>query len=402
MNLLMSNKFLQQFKAKTVIFGEGDIGDCAYIIEKGRVQISIEKNESCFPLLTLLPGDIFGEMAILDGMTRSATATALEDCELSVVSRDLLTQRIDASDPIVRLLISLLLRRIRSSNRAFKGEAEIVPEKGMGNIVRIDEARDRLKLENELVQGLEREEFFLEYQPIVQLQTRDIVGFEALVRWNSPSRGRVRPDLFIDAAEQTAVIIPLGEWILNQAFEDLVFLQKSLRRPDLSMSINVSVRQLNDVNFVHRLLKAQEKAKINPQQIKLEVTERVLQEGEQILESIQKVRDLGYSFSMDDFGTGYSSLTSLFKLKVDVIKVDRSFVSTFIGDKKSMAIVKAVIAMGIELGLIVVAEGIEREEEAKTLEMMGCLLGQGYLFSRPKAVSDLLDDYLGRHKKSVA
>lgn len=398
----MSNKFLRQIKATTIIFNEGDVGDCAYIIEKGRVQISITKGGVDTPLLVLHPGDIFGEMAILDGLPRSATATALEDCELSVVSKDLLTQRIDASDPIVRLLISLLLRRIRSSNRAFKGEVDIVEEPGVRNIVRIDEARDRLKLENELVQGLEREEFFLEYQPIVDIKTRDLVGFEALVRWNSPTRGRVRPDLFIDAAEQTAVIIPLGEWILNQAFRDLVFLQKTLRRPDLTMSINVSVRQLNESQFIDRLLKAQDKTQINPQQIKLEVTERVFQEGEFILETIRKVREAGYSFSMDDFGTGYSSLTSLFNLKVDVIKVDRSFVSTFSSDKKSKAIVQAVIAMGLELGLVVVAEGVEKEEQAEILEKMGCVLAQGYLFSRPKPVSELLDFYLGHQRKSVA
>lgn len=395
----MSSKFLHQFKANTVIFNEGDIGDCAYIIEKGRVLITIKKHGVDTPLLTLSAGDIFGEMAILDGLPRSASAKAIEDCELSVVSRDLLTQRIDASDPIVRLLISLLLRRIRNSNRAFKGEDEVIEEPISRGIVRIDEARDRLKLENELVQGLEREEFFLEYQPIIHLQTRDLIGFEALVRWNSPTRGRVRPDLFIDAAEQTSVIIPLGEWILNQAFADLVFLQKSLRRPDLTMSINVSVRQLNEARFVDRLLEAQKKALINPQQIKLEVTERVFQEGEFILETIRQVREAGYSFSMDDFGTGYSSLTSLFNLKVDVIKVDRSFVSTFTSDKKSKAIVQAVIAMGLELGLVVVAEGVEKEEQAEILEKMGCNFAQGYLFSKPKSVSDLLDFYIGKRQK---
>jgi len=397
----MNNKFLHHFKPNTIIFNEGDHGDCAFIIEKGQVQISITKNGIDTPLLCIGPGDIFGEMAILDGMPRSATATALNDCELSVVSRDLLTQRIDASDPIVRLLISLLLRRIRSSNRAFKGEEDIKEEKNVRSIIRIDEARDRLKLENELIHGLAKEEFFLEYQPIINLKNRELVGFEALVRWNSPTRGRVRPDLFIDAAEQTSVIVPLGEWIINQAFSDLVFLQKNLRRPDLSMSINVSVRQLNDLEFIDRLTKAQHLAQINPQQIKLEVTERVLQEGEVILETMRLVREAGYAFSMDDFGTGYSSLTSLFNLKVDVIKVDRSFVSTFLNDRKSKAIVQAVIAMGLELGLVVVAEGIEKEEEAKILNEMGCTLAQGYLFSRPQTVQALLDFYLG-NKKAVA
>ncbi len=378
------------FLAGSYIFREGDKGNCAYILEKGKVLITISKEGENVPVAILTSGELFGEMAIIDGLPRSASAFALEDCELAVISESLLSERVSTAEPIVQLLISLLIKRLRSVNMKFKGDGSLEDRNQVIKPIMGDLARKHLKMESDMVRGLARKEFFLVYQGIFDLKTRDLVGFEALARWQNPLRGLVSPAEFIDVAEQTSVIIPLGDWILEQGFKDLLILQKELGRTDLSMSINVSARQLNDPDFSRRIQELQGRVQVNPKNVKLEVTERVFQEGQHILETIKKTAEHGFSFAMDDFGTGYSSLTSLFNMKVNTIKVDRSFVSTLIKDSRSKAIVHAVVAMALELGIDVVAEGIEHEDEAVLLAALGCQLGQGYLFAKPKSLDDVL------------
>ena len=226
---------LISFSAGSYIFREGDAGHCAYLLEKGRVLITILKDGESLPIAILGPGELFGEMAIIDGQPRSASAFALDDCEFTTISEDLLSERVSTADPIVQLLISLLIKRMRNVNLKLKGDGNLTD-----NVVGIspkmeDTARQRLKLENDLLRGLSRREFFLVYQGIFDLKSRELVGFEALARWQNPERGLVPPNEFIDVAEQTSVILPLGDWILEQGFNDLLILQKELGRTDLSM-----------------------------------------------------------------------------------------------------------------------------------------------------------------------
>jgi EAL domain-containing protein (putative c-di-GMP-specific phosphodiesterase class I) len=395
----MKNNFLRKLKIHDVLFREGDPADCAYIIEQGRLQVSVHKDGEDIPIATLGPGDIFGEMGIIDASPRSATVTALETCVLTTVSRSSLNDRIENSDPIVRLLISILMKRIRDASRT-------AGDRGEDSVQAIDKSWmqagvDTLKLETDLMEGLRNREFFLEYQPIFQLETSKLLGYEALLRWQSPDRGLVRPDLFINVAEQTSVIVPMGYWILEQAIGDLLTLQSELAQSELFMSINVSVRQLVDPQFARRLQKIVVRLGGDPKRIKLEVTERVFQENPLIVQTIKKLRWSGFKISLDDFGTGYSSLTSLFNLPVDDIKVDRSFVSNVSKNPKSRAIVQAVIALGTELGLTVVAEGIEFEEQKEFLTSMGCKMGQGFLFSKPVALAKIIAE-LGGVKKRVS
>jgi len=384
----MSREHIQKFKAGDYFFREGDTADCAYIIESGRVSVYLRKEGIDGAVANLGPGDIFGEMAVIDGLPRSASVMAVEDCVVSTVSRKLLNERIADSDPIVRLLITLLLKRMRNSTPG-KGKVDETQPLDLEQYESCNlsaEGRDRLRLENELLQAVDKREFFLNYQEILNLQTRSLLGFEALLRWQSPVRGLVRPDLFINLAEQTSVIVPLGYWILEQAMNDLRVLQAELQNDKLFMSINVSVRQLLDPQFVKRVNKIAERAKVDPKTVKLEVTERVFQEDPIVLQTVSSIRENGFEISLDDFGTGYSSLTSLFAMQVDNIKVDRSFVCNLLKEPKSRAIVQAVVAMGVQLGLSVVAEGIENESEALVLTAMGCQSGQGYLFGKPQGL----------------
>ncbi len=381
------------FTAGAYIFREGDAGTCAYLVEKGQVLITISKDGENVPVAIIGVGEVFGEMAIIDGLPRSASAFALDDCDLTVISERLMSERFAAADPIVQLVTFQLIKRMRSVNMKFKGHGALANQESVNKPAAVlgDVARKRLKLENDLLRGLAKKEFFLVYQGIFDLKTRDLVGFEALCRWKNPERGLVPPNEFIDVAEQTSVILPLGDWIMEQGFKDLLILQEALGRSDLTMSINVSSRQLNDPDFCNRVETLQNKIQVNPKNVKLEVTERIFQEGEFILPTIKSIGAKGFSFAMDDFGTGYSSLTSLFNMKVATIKVDRSFVSTIIKDVRSKAIVQAVVAMGIELGVDIVAEGIEHEDEALLLTALGCHHGQGYLFAKPKPLDEVLD-----------
>ena len=386
----MKSNQVRKLKTHDILFREGDSADCAFIIEQGRMQVSVHKDGEDIPIATMGPGDIFGEMGIIDASPRSATVTALEHCVLTTVSRSSLNDRIESSDPIVRLLISILMKRIRDSSRSLGDRAEVSAD--AMDKAWMQEGVDTLKLETDLMEGLRNKEFFLEYQPIFELETTRLLGYEALIRWQSPDRGLVRPDLFINVAEQTSVIVPMGYWILERAITDLLTLQSEIGQSDLFMSINVSVRQLIDPQFARRLQKIITRLGGDPKRIKLEVTERVFQENPLILQTIKKLRWSGFKISLDDFGTGYSSLTSLFNLPVDDIKVDRSFVNNVSKNPKSRAIVQAVIALGTELGLTVVAEGIEFQEQKEFLSSMGCKMGQGYLFSKPVSLTKILAD----------
>jgi diguanylate cyclase len=384
----------KNFKTGEFVFKEGDAGDCAYIIDRGQIQLVLTKDDETLSLGLVGPGDIIGEMAILDGLPRSASAVVIEDCTVSVVSKTQLVERLDSLDPIVRMLISLLLKRLRSSDRQLSGLAPDVASDNDSANVELEKAKDRIRLETELLQGLQKNEFFLNYQPIINIKDQTLNGFEALVRWKSPTRGLVKPDDFIGVAEQTSLIIPIGSWILDKAFEDLNVLQSHYKNSELTMSINVSSRQFNDRNLIEIIEKSQKRHDINPRNIKLEVTERVFQEGPIILDSIDKCRKKGYTISLDDFGTGYSSLGSLFNLNVDQLKIDKSFVQSVVRDHKSRTIIKALIQMAINLGLEVVAEGIETHQQAYVLGMMGCKTGQGYLFGMPTSLEEIINQQI--------
>ncbi len=395
----MSNvhRYSRTYKKGQVIFREGDPDDCAFIIETGRVQISTLKGAEVIALSVLGPGEIFGEMAIIDGLPRSASAAALEDCELSVITRDQLQQRIEVLDPVVKLLISVLLTRIRNNNRIISGErtgTDTTPDDLSNSALIVPDsfhsAHQRIKLEQDLLEALERKEFHLEYQPIVDLSNTAVKGFEALLRWNHPVRGPIPPDKFIDVAEQTSLIIPIGTWILHQAIHDLKWLQNKTGMPDLFISINVSSRQLNDPAFVDEVIKAQKRFKVDPKYIKMEVTERVFHEGPIVLASIDRCRKMGYAFSLDDFGTGYASMTTLFNLTIDAIKIDRTFVAGATKDPKSRAIVKAVVALALSMELQLVAEGIQDPQTTEFLRSLGCQQGQGYLFGKPMPLEQCL------------
>lgn len=241
-----------------------------------------------------------------------------------------------------------------------------------------------LHLESDLRRALDRQEFQLHYQPIIHLQTQEIIGVEALTRWHHPERGLVPPSDFIPLAEDTGMIIPLGQWLLRQACRQIQQWQQQFpRETPLSMGVNISSRQFAQPDFVDHIRQVLTDIPIATGSLKLEITEGVIMEqADTVAEKLNQLKTLGIRLSIDDFGTGYSSLSYLQTFPVDTLKVDRSFVMKM-GHPDSREIVKTIIMLAHNLKLDVVAEGIETQAQAQLLKEMECEYGQGYHYSRP-------------------
>jgi diguanylate cyclase len=266
-----------------------------------------------------------------------------------------------------------------------------------------DESHFRNYLETALRSALAREEFEVYYQPIVNLKTEEIVGFEALLRWHEPIYGDISPGVFIPCAERIGVIIPIGEWVLRQACQA----QKKLRDLfgiDFMMNVNLSGRQLREFDVVHKILDIVSETGINPACLNVELTESVLMDNSQsTINKFHALRNVGVSISIDDFGTGYSSLSYLKRFPINTIKIDRSFINDIANDSGDQAITLAIIALANTLKLTVVAEGVETVEQKRMLKLNNCEKAQGYLFSKPlpeSALRNMLENLLFSKKAS--
>lgn len=412
--------FTKIFKKGETVFEQGSPGNCAFLIDKGLVEIQVEEDGIATPVEVLSAGDIFGEMSIIDGSDRSAKAVALESTQLMVVSREQLSERVEESDPIVKFLIAVLLKRIRSNLYKNKPKQIKDEDKTSTNIINLrnfikskkedDENAvviDKIKLEKDLKDALEENQLKLYYQPIVEFQTGLLAGFEALIRWDSPDRGMVRPDIFMGIAEETSLIVPIGQWVAKQAIKDFrylkeVFAKNSVKRRPLFISINIAGKQLKDPNLFPILSKVAKKEGISPKEIKLEITERILVERESALEWIKRCRKKGFSIALDDFGTGYSSLSYLAQLEVNCIKIDKSFIDKMLTDKKTLSIVEALVNLSKTLEMTVIAEGIETPQQRDLLKKIGCNYMQGYLLSRPLPRDQVINVFVKDQDKKAA
>ncbi|MBV1787814.1 EAL domain-containing protein [Marinobacterium sp. D7] len=253
-----------------------------------------------------------------------------------------------------------------------------------------DTALARLQLENDIRHGIQNREFVLHYQPIVDAESRRIVSVEALVRWYRPGQGFISPDHFIPVAEESGLILPLGEQLLEQACEQLLRWRGSeLER--VTIAVNASALQLKNLAFVHTVEQTLARYDLDGRQLELEITESTLMaDPETILQTLQRLKMLRLSIAIDDFGTGYSSLGYLKRFPVDTVKIDRTFVRDMESDGNDRELIRAILAMSQSLGLGVIAEGVETEGQARILTEMGCPLLQGYLFAKPSDPESLL------------
>ncbi|MEL3960020.1 EAL domain-containing protein [Lysinibacillus endophyticus] len=253
---------------------------------------------------------------------------------------------------------------------------------------------ERRLLESAMRTAIKENQFYLEYQPKVNLQTNKIIGMEALVRWHHPDLGTISPGKFIPLAEETGLIVPLGEWILKESCKQTKKWH-DIGYTDITVSVNVSVRQLEDPLFIDKVKNVLMETKLNPEWLEIEVTESILADVENIVKILREIRLLGIQISLDDFGTGYSSLSYIKNLPIDILKIDQSFVKDIHQNEESSAIVQAILKIADSIGLQVIAEGIELQDHVLKLSKDGCRFGQGYFFSRPLKV-DAFEQFMDR------
>ncbi|MDO8453995.1 MAG: EAL domain-containing protein, partial [Sulfurimonas sp.] len=243
--------------------------------------------------------------------------------------------------------------------------------------------KERAEIEKELREAINKEEFVLFYQAQIN-ESKKVVGAEALVRWSHPTKGLISPLVFIPVAEECDIILKLGDWILKSACSELQRWSRIDAMKEITLAINISVKQFGQNNFVSNILSIIKESGANPRLIKLEITESMLVEDKEgIIEKMGKLKEVGIRFSLDDFGTGYSSLSYLKQLPLNQLKIDQSFVRDILTDKNDEIICKSTIALAESMGLNVIAEGVETEEQKEMLYSLGCRAYQGYLFSKP-------------------
>ncbi len=242
---------------------------------------------------------------------------------------------------------------------------------------------EKIETQSELRKALERNEFVLFYQAQMDLETRTVVGFEALIRWNHPTRGLVYPDEFIYLAEETGLIIPIGKWVLDTACRQLKQWSDE-GYPGIHMAVNLSARQFKDRDIVKIVYDVIESTGINPNRLELEITETVaLDDLDYTISTIKELQNIGVKFSLDDFGTGYSSMNYLKRLPVNNLKIDKSFLNTVMEDQCDQKIIQTIINLARNLNLFVIAEGVETGEQESFLKEANCDKAQGFFYSRP-------------------
>lgn len=385
-----------------IIFNEGEPGCTAYIIERGRVEVSTTRRGERLVLAEYDMGDLFGEMALIDETARSATVTVLEPTEVIAIDRSLFDKAFDKAHPLVNLFMHTILHNLRKTNQLLVNKIVtpgylVSQDKFSG---KFEDARNEtvylVRAENELTRALNEDEFKLYYQPIVDTTTGKIGGFEALVRWFHPQRGMVSPDEFITLAEQTGLIQQLGDWIIDEACRQLSVISDKVPgvikdRPDFFVSINLSAKQFMFPDLFSHVVDTLKQHKLSADNIKFEITESILMDNpETALVILEKFKQQGFRIAIDDFGTGYSSLSYLHTFPIDTLKIDRSFVNSMQENSTSLSIVHAVVGLAKAIELTVIAEGVETEEQLNNLKSLDCDFVQGYYFYKPMPFAEAL------------
>jgi EAL domain-containing protein (putative c-di-GMP-specific phosphodiesterase class I) len=368
-----------------VLFQEGDSADCAYIVDSGQLIITTNTEEGEIVLKTLSSGELVGEMGVVDGSPRTATATAAGNTKLTLVTENQFNERLTTADPILRLLVSVLLERYRSGLRSVKHKDSLSSNQAPSEILVDDLNRsgiDKIRLESELKQAMESCELQVMYQPILDLGTRKIAGLEALARWEHPQRGNISPGFFIALAEETSLIVPIGLYLFDQACQDVQRLCAAAGGQEIFVSINVSARQVVEDKFLDDVVEITKKYDLKPSQLKLEITEGLELDMEHTQDWVNEARERGFKIALDDFGTGFSSLDTIHKLEVDIVKIDRAFVIGLEENARHRDLMRGVVSMMKTLGLVTLVEGIETQGQLDFVSEIKCEFAQGYLMGK--------------------
>lgn len=379
----MSRKLLKQGE---VLFQEHDEGDFAYLVEQGRVRVSLRADSGELRLADLGPGDLVGEMALIDNAPRTATAVALEESVLLVIDQTHLAERIAHTDPIVRALLGGQLKRYRSALAAMQGLDSPSSSADGDDALAIS----KIRLESQLREALEARQLQMYLQPLAEVASGRIAGYEALIRWHHPERGLISPGEFIALAEETSLIVPVGQYMINAAISALMRMraQGVARLPFLS--INVSARQLREADLISSLLERLHAASLPNESIKLEITESQVLDYPQAQDVLASCRAAGIRVALDDFGTGFSNLSHLSALSFDTVKIDQAFLRDLEASEKASAMLDAIVGLVRAIGADALVEGVETDGQLETLRRLGVRYAQGYLIGRPQPLDETL------------
>ncbi len=393
-------------KGETII-NQGEVGKSAYIIEKGRVEIFIEKSDGSITSVgTRGEGSMIGEMAIVDQAPRTATIKALEKCHLLEITEEDFARRLRNADPILRMTTQVILTRYRDmltrediggggGSGGGDETAVVLP----AELQELSYAQDTdailsVKIANDFKQALGSEQIFLNYQPIVSLEEDGkVLGFEALMRWVHPEKGFIPPDVFIPVIEDSGLIIEASQWVLREACKALKRIEsKTGYKDELFMSVNFTARDFSSDGFVDDVYNVISETDVRPEQLHIEITERLLmRQPDSAKKTLQRCADAGMNISIDDFGTGYSSLSYLHYFPISTLKIDRCFVMNMLKDSGSMELIKSIVGLSKNMGMEIIAEGVEDADEAAALKDLGCEMAQGYHFAKPMSEQDVAE-----------
>ena len=378
---MLKNLHREIYPAGEIIFREGDPGDSAYLIEEGCIEVCVSSTQQT----CIGKGELFGEIALIDQQPRTATVRALENTVLIPIPRQLVKELLEKTDPVVRHLLLTILERFRSTRKqpAFDPSRSSVFKRDATRGV----ATRQLRLSHDIAEALHEEQFEMFYQPICDLSSGRLAGYEALIRWHHPVEGMVSPMDFLWLAEQTGQIREIGLWTLERACLDWPTLRARVNHHKPFVSVNLSPSQLTGDGFVDDVKTIIKKHQMPAKELKLELTETVIiDKPELALQLLSRLIEAGSTLALDDFGIGHSGLDALHRYPIGTMKIDRAFVSQMLTAPHSSKIVEASIELAHSLKMDVVAEGIESEEERLALLELGCDYGQGWLFGKPASL----------------
>ncbi len=381
---MLKNLHRETYPAGEIIFKEGDPGNSAYIVEEGCVEVTVSHTQST----RIGKGELFGEIALIDQQPRTATVRAADHTVLIPIPRQLVKELLENTDPVVRHLLLTILERFRSTRNqpAFDPTRSTVFKRDTTR----GAATQQLRLAHDIARALREDQFEMFYQPICDLSSGRIAGYEALIRWHHPVDGMISPLDFLWVAELNGQIREIGLWTLERACRDWSELRQRINHPRPFVSVNLSPSQLTGDGFVDDVRTLVSRHQMPAPELKFELTENVIINNPELaLQLLSKLTEAGSTLALDDFGTGHSSLDALHRYPIGTMKIDRSFVSQMLASPHSAKIVQASIKLAHSLKMDVVAEGIESEEERLALLELGCDFGQGWLFGKPAPLQSI-------------
>jgi len=379
----------------TAVFNTGDPGDAAYVIESGCVEVLVGPPEAPRRVAVLAQGAMFGEVGLLDRQPRSATVRTLVPTTLVRIDRAHVDELLTRTDPVIQYLLRLLLERYRSSSGAAITDPTALPVANTTATPQADlhaAAVRTLSLAHDLTEALNSDQLTLYYQPLVSLEDGRRIGYEALMRWRHPGLGLVSPDEFIGLAEKTGIIRRIGQWGLRRAAQDWPQLRAA--HPEgtpLFVSVNLSAPEMCSPGIVDQIHECLQHCGMPMTALRIELTETtVVNNVDAVIDSINRLRAWGAGVALDDFGTGYAGLDYLQNMAFSSIKIDRAFVQQMHTSNRSFHIIQSALELSRRLGIHSVAEGIEDAQTAQALGALGCDIGQGYYFSRPLPLAEIV------------